>query len=375
MQPYSGYYWQVQIGEQTTRSRSLWDTELALQTTADPGVLHSYRTVGPASENVLLAERLVTLPERLGSAEARIAVAIDRTTITDAAVAFRADLLPYLVVVGMLIVAAGFVQVTVGLRPLGAIRTRLAAIKAGRTARLGDGFPSEVQPLVEEVDSLLDESERAVERARSRAADLAHALKTPLQVLASDADRLSKKGEIEIASEINVLAAAMRRVVDRELAQTRLGRGGLPQQANVAEAVEQVLEVVQRTPDGDRLSWQVQITPDLAVKLGGDALTEALGNIIENAARHAKSAVWIEAECDDTTVAISTTDDGDGISADRLPDVIKRGVRLDEMGSGLGLAIVDDITVAAGGRVRLENRNPGLRVTLELPVGQASIQS
>jgi signal transduction histidine kinase len=367
-QPFSGYYWQVRIGDQVMRSRSLWDSELNTQDRSVPGTLSSYRTDGPAAgERLTVAERVVILPDRLGKAEARIAVAIDRNEITAATTAFRADLLPYLGLVGALILAAGFAQVTVGLRPLAAVRRRLAAIKGGKSERLGKGYPQEVQPLVDEVDALLDASDAAVDRARFRASDLAHALKTPLQILAGDIDRLRSKGDLETAENIAVVAAAMRRVAEHELARTRAVHGGPRKSVDVAAVVDQVLNVIQRTPQGDRLVWTTEVDPNLTVRLDDESLTEALGNVLENAARHAKQAVTIKATSNARTVSIDIVDDGDGIAADRLHDVLKRGVRLDEKGSGLGLAIVAEIAAAHGGKVELENRNPGLAVRLEFP--------
>lgn len=365
--PFSGYYWQVIVGDQTLRSRSLWDAQLALLDPAGFGVLQDYRITGPSSVELILAERIVTLPDRLGGSEARIAVAIDRSEIISATADFRADLLPYLLLVGGLILTAGFLQVTVGLRPLTSIRNRLAAIKAGGAERLGGGFPDEVQPLADEVDALLDASDSAVDRARARASDLAHALKTPLQILTGDAVRLKEKGENEIADDIGVVADAMRRTVDRELARARITHRGSPQRTNLAATAAQILNVVQRTPDGNRLEWHTHIDASLEVRLDEDSLSEALGNILENASRHASSTVMIEAKSADGSVRIVVADDGGGIAPDRLQDVVKRGVRLDEKGSGLGLAIVADIAAAAGGNIELENRNPGLAVILELP--------
>ena len=365
--PFSGYYWQVTIGDQTLRSRSLWDAQLELLEPATLGDLQNYRITGPSFVELILAERIVTLPDRLGGSEARIAVAIDRGEIVSATADFRADLLPYLLLVGGLILTAGFLQVTIGLRPLTALRNRLAGIKSGGTDRLGSGFPDEVQPLANEVDALLDASVIAVERARARASDLAHALKTPLQILTGDAERLKEKGESEIADNIGVVADAMRRTVDSELARARVAHSGSPQRANLASAIAQILNVLQRTPDGDRLEWHTHIDSSLEVRLDDDSLSESLGNILENAARHASKTVTIEATSVDGRVRTVVVDDGDGIAPDRLQDVVKRGVRLDEKGSGLGLAIVAEIAAAAGGNIELENRNPGLAVILELP--------
>jgi len=173
-QPYSGYYWQVEAEGQVLRSRSLWDAAIPLGPRPAPGVLATYRTDGFPSGEHLVVERVVSLPDRLGGSEARIAVALDRAEIDAATAAFRGDLLPYLLVLAAFLLGASVLQTTVGLRPLAAVKARLGRIKSGDLLRLGKGYPDEVQPLVEEVDALLDASDLAVRRARTRAADLAH---------------------------------------------------------------------------------------------------------------------------------------------------------------------------------------------------------
>jgi len=265
--------------------------------------------------------------------------------------------------------------VTIGLRPLKAVRARLAEIKSGRARRLGEGFPDEVRPLVREVDSLLDTSESAVVRERARASDLAHALKTPLQVLAGDVERLNKKGETDIAEGLGSVAATMQRVVDRELTKARLAPGSLSETANVALVVGQVLGVVQRTPNGERLDWTVEVDDSIGIRLGADSLAEALGNLSENAARHASKAVSVSADRREDMIVIMVRDDGDGIAPALLASVIERGVRIDQTGNGagLGLAIVEDIADADGGRLDLVNENPGFAVSLLLPAQHKDI--
>ena len=375
-QLFSGYYWQALVNDRVFRSRSLWDSELSLPPAGGAdGDLRAHRISGPAATDLLLAERTVTLPARLGSAQARVAIALDRAEIAAATSAFRGDLLPYLIVVGVLLLAASFAQVTIGLRPLKAVRARLAEIKSGRVQRLGEGFPDEVRPLVREVDSLLDTSENAVARASARASDLAHALKTPLQVLSGDVERLKKKGEKEIAEGLGSIAATMQRVVDRELTKARLASGSLSETANVALVVEQVLGVVQRTPNGERLAWRVEVDESIGIRRGADSLAEALGNLVENAARHAQKAVSISADRRGDMITVVVRDDGEGIAAALLASVIERGVRIDQTGSGagLGLAIVADIADAAGGRLDLVNENPGFAASLVLPARHEDI--
>ncbi|MCL4767240.1 MAG: HAMP domain-containing histidine kinase [Hyphomicrobiaceae bacterium] len=369
-QPLSGLYWQIQAGETVLRSRSLWDAELHVPAdTLDDGAVHQHRTLGPKGARLITLERRVTLPPRLGSQAIRAAVALDTAEITAATRAFAVDLLPYVGLIAMVLIAAAYVQVAFGLGPLSQVRDRLAAIREGRAQRLGTEFPTEVLPLAAEVDALLDARELQAERARARAADLAHGLKTPLQVLAGDVERLRQKGEVAIAADVEQVATSMQRHVDREIARARVKQGAGLARARVAEVLDRVLAVVMRTPAGARLEWQVDSQAELSARIDPDDLAEAVGNLLENAARHARRRVSVTASRRGSLAVILVADDGLGIPADRLEDMLARGGRLDEAGTGagLGLAIVHDIAEAWAGRFRLRSGPAGLEAELELP--------
>lgn len=373
-EPLSGLYWQIDVepNGKTLRSRSLWDSVLALppETSVDD-ITHHHMISGPGGQELYLLQRRIELPPRLGGATTRIAVAWDVDEVRNAVRDFASELVPFLLLIGALLVAASWAQVSIGLRPLSAIRKKLATIRSGQTRRLEKGFPDEVQPLAEEIDALLDEREAAIEKAKGRAADLAHGLKTPLQVLHGEVERLRLKGESEIASDIASLAETMRRNVNRELARARLSYPAKGASAAIRTVLDRVVRVVERTPEGRKLNWQIDIPDPLRARIDGDDLAEALGNLIENAAHHAKSSVSISAVAADSDITISIADDGPGIAEDHWPDVMERGGRLDSRteGAGLGLAIVKDILEAWGGNLALANGNPGLTVTLCLPKG------
>jgi signal transduction histidine kinase len=371
--PLSGLYWQIAVDEgvELLRSRSLWDATLPLpaDTLAD-GTVHRHVLPGPEGAELLVLERRLAVTPGAGERSLRAAVAVDRGELQVARRAFLADLGPYLVVLAVLLVAASAAQIQIGLRPLAAVRARLGEIRSGRRARLEAGFPSEVRPLADEVDALLDARDRQVRRARARAGDLAHGLKTPLQVLAGDAERLRAKGEAELADEIDQLASTMRRHVERELARARLAAGDVRAEADVLAVAERVSGVVARTPAGARLRWDLDVPTACRAGIDADDLAEALGNLVENAARHAAGRVRIEAAGRDGRLELAVVDDGPGIAEADRAAALARGGRLDERaGSGLGLAIVQDIAAAWGGTLRLEDAAPGLRAVLILPVG------
>lgn len=376
-EPLSGLYWQAQADDAVLRSRSLWDASLALppDELAD-GAVHRHRISGPGGSALIVLERSVILPDRLGGGIMRAAVAIDAAEISAASRAFAVDLLPYMAVLAVFLIAAAYAQVAVGLLPLAAVRKRLAVIRAGKMPRLGQAFPDEIQPLAAEVDALLEAREQQAEKARSRAGDLAHGLKTPLQVLTGSVDRLRAKGEEDVAHDIELVAGTMRRHVERELARARMAAGMSGGRADVAQVVERVMAVVGRTPAGSRLDWAVDIPAGTIARIDPDDLAEALGNLLENAARHARHQVVVYTRQEEGQVITTVADDGGGIPPERLDEALQRGGRLDRLGSGagLGLAIVQDVAEAWGGHLRLRNGAAGLEADFAVPAAAAPMK-
>jgi signal transduction histidine kinase len=251
----------------------------------------------------------------------------------------------------------------------------VADIRAGRIRYLAPAAPAEVQPLVAEMNSLLEGQEREIERSRSRAADLAHGLKTPLAALAGDVRRLRAEGQTGIASDIESVAEAMNRHVDRELARARI-RGAVRRNVGatteLAPLVQSLIGTLERTPSGARVLFEQRIADALFVAIDRTDLVEVLGNILENAARHAQSRVRITAPA---ASMIVIEDDGPGVSAEARTGVLERGIRLDQCkeGAGLGLAIVQDVLEAYRWRLVLGTSHDlgGLQATIA-PVSAAT---
>ncbi len=370
--PLSGFYWQVMPaggGAPLLQSRSLWDASLPLP--ASEGDLH--RLPGPAGESLLALRRDVAMPARLGGQTLSFLAARDAAEVAAAAAAFRGDLLPFLAMVGGLLLAASALQLAIGLRPLSAIQARLAAIRSGRQARLDASFPTEILPLARELDHLLAERERDVSAARARAADLAHGLKTPIQVLLAEADRLAQREDTEGAEAVGEAAEAMRRHVERELGRVRRAGRGRAESADPAVIAERLMRVLSRTEAGGRLAWELP-GKGKPVAVHEDDLAEALGALLENAARHALARVRLKVEPAGELIAVAVTDDGPGLPAAFHAEALRRGGRLDVRGpgTGLGLAIAGDIAEAAGGRLVLGPTGAGeMTVALLLPAAPA----
>lgn len=364
--PYGGLYWQVKTDEQTLRSRSLWDQTLEF---ASDDQVPIQKITGPEGASLLALHRTVRLPARLGGAAAQVIVAMDRSELTVARRAFVADMAPYLGALALALIAAQIAQLVYGLRPLIRIRERIGQLRAGRASRMGAEWPSEMLPLANEIDALLEARETDIKRARLRAGDLAHGLKTPLQALLGETQYLHQNGEARIASSIEDIVDTMRSHVERELARARTATTS-SSSCDVASSVERINAVLSRTPNGRSLIWNVHAETNLSATIDAADLAEALGALVENAVRHARSAIFIEVTKHDQRIKILIGDDGGGVPPERLTEIARRGCRLDEQlpGDGLGIAIATEIIEGAKGTLKLQNGTKGLMATIELPL-------
>ena len=375
--PFGGLYWQVQDDTSGARiaSRSLWDTVLPLEGELLPGSERTRDVAGPQGSVLLAHERGLIVPVASVDHHVRIAVAIDRGELEELKSGFARDAGYVLVALGLVLAAGIWIQIASGLRPLAALAAAVAKVSSGAERRLSQQVPTEVEPLVTEMNSLLDAQERELVRARDRAADLAHGLKTPLTALAADIRRLRERGDSEIAGNLESLSDAMRRHVERELSRTRIRHGMRPVSTLLGEAARRIVRVVERTPDAEGKTLVVDVLDEVSLPVDADDLNEMLGNLVDNAARHARTLVRISSQVDPDAISLLVEDDGQGLAEADLALALTRGGRLDQYGgTGLGLAIVQDVAAAYGGQVSLGRSELGglsVRVTLPLSLTPA----
>ncbi len=377
-QPLGGLYWQIDRPDQTAvlRSRSLWDEVLVLP--AKPQTVSSIqfsRLPGPSGQTLLVQARRIQIIAERRPIELWLIVARDRAEIAQARARFAAEQSPYLFLIALLLAIATGVQIRVGLAPLENLTKEIESIRAGRAVRLTVQGPTEVQPLINALNDLLAARECAVERARAWTADLAHGIKTPLNALAAEAERLRRAGHTEIADNLEQLAETMRRRVERELIRARVRSDRLPSaaHADLGHSLKRIQQVLTRTPAGECLVWQIIVPDGIQVALMPEDLIELFGNLLENASKWARSRVEIRAQLGPTEVALEVADDGPGVDEAHWLRLGERGLRLDEQqsGYGLGLAIVRDIVDAYGGRLAFGRAElGGLSVRVSLPLAK-----
>ncbi|HET7696907.1 MAG TPA: sensor histidine kinase [Vicinamibacterales bacterium] len=266
----------------------------------------------------------------------------------------------------------GFAMVRAGLKPLNEIRRRLADVQSGRARQVLGEYPSEVQPLVRDLNGLLAHQEQAVSRAVAKAGDLAHGLKTPLAVLSQEAERAAGRGQPELAAAIGEQVERMRRQIEYHLAHARAAASGATPGLHcpVRPSAEGLARTLRRLHADRGLAIALDVPAELAVRCPREDLDEMLGNLLDNACKWARGRIRLSAEPAGGDVALVVDDDGPGLAPAMRAAVLQRGVRADEAapGSGFGLAIVGEIAAVYGGAIALET-SPlgGLRARLTLP--------
>lgn len=373
VEPYSGFYYQVSgAGSDTLASRSLWDRRLRVSDTHTDIKPHLYDSdefsTKDNAEPLRIAERDAILPG--SQVRWRFQVAQSRETMDEQIRRLRSTLIWSFSALGVGLLALAALQTFYGLWPLRRVRDEVASIRSGDKTRITDEFPTEIEPLTEEINQLLAHSEAQAEEARRHAGNLAHALKTPLTVITNAATADTTDLDATVIRE----SALMRRQIDHHLARARaIGRRA---SAHARAIVWESLEAVERAVDRLYENVTVDIAGDhqVQVRVERQDLDEMLGNLVENAAKYGGGRVFVTVERKGKMVDILVEDDGPGIPEERSGELFKRGARLDttgKPGTGLGLAIVRDVAEIYGGSIRLEESEDlgGLLARLSLPAG------
>jgi signal transduction histidine kinase len=276
------------------------------------------------------------------------------------------------VVVTVACLIGGLALLRESLHPFDTMRRRLSDIRAGKERQLLGSYPTEVQPLVDDLNALLEHRDQTVRKALAKAGDLAHGLKTPLAVLAREAELAEAAGHRDLAATMGQQVERMRRQIEYHLAHARAAASGATpgMRCSVVASADALARTLLRLHAERGITIDVRVAPDHHVRGQREDLEEMLGNLLDNACQWASSRVLLESTISGDRLVITVDDDGPGLDASMRPVVLQRGVRADEAapGSGLGLAIVRDLAELYGGSISLDGApQGGLRARLELP--------
>ncbi len=363
--PTGGRYWQISpAGDQPPlRSRSLWDEELSQDGFARELYCGFLQAEGPDGSPILVSIKDMSIGEGANKKQFRVYAAFSKEEMETALETYHRPLRLMLLATGLLLLLAAFLQGLIGLRPLARLQQEVADVRAGRSAHISAKGPSEVAPLVNEINLLLSERETAVERARARASDLAHGLKTPLTVLSHLIEGLPQDRRDTALRQIELV----RQRADRQLQAARMG---VEQMAttSVLGIAGKLVNVLSPMTDNKGIDWTIDIEPGMTVQADPADVAEAIGNILDNAVRFAHRRISLSASNDGQRVIVRVGDDGPGVDPDHHKNMLKRGETDTDFGDGLGLAISSDIAAAYGGELKF-GQSPlgGLEARLSLP--------
>ena len=361
--PFSGYYFRIDFDGGSWRSRSLWDLDMPAPASSG---LHTDLQLGPENQQLLV---LRSDYRRFGQ-PISISVAQDYTPVRDQFRRMQQIGLGLGLVALILVLVLQRITVTRSLRPLERVRGQIAQLQQGKRSQLDTQVPSELEPLVAQINHLLAHTEDSLRRSRNALGNLGHALKTPLAVLLSLASSEQLKDAPQVRVQLREQLQQIQQRLSRELNRARLAGDALPGAQFDCDAELPGLLSTLGMIHGEGLELSQRVPPGLLLPWDREDLLELLGNLLDNACKWADSEVRLTIEEQAERYQLVIDDDGPGIPESDRQQVLERGTRLDEQvdGHGLGLGIVRDIVEVWGGQMTLQD-SPlgGLQVSIALP--------
>ena len=366
----SGYYWSVQkVDDKASRtaSISLSDQEIIIPSTIelDQTFQRSFEMKDKTGQMLQGLEAQVFLGE--GDELYSFRITANKSSLNEEIAGFRDRLALILSIFAFSIIAATYLLVRLGLKPISRAVETLGKVRTGDAERIDGEYPDEIEPLIAQTNALIESNNTIVERARTQVGNLAHSLKTPLAVMQNELPKLPQTKQPIFKEQVDTMRSQVQVYLDR----ARISARSSTSIANtplypVLEKLSNVISKLNPATDID------SDFDDEGLIFEGEEhdLQEIFGNLIENAAKYSKSAIRISAGLSDGKLQITVEDDGEGMSAQDIKKAEKRGGRVDEgkVGWGLGLSIVRDIVDEYDGGFKL-SKSPmgGLKAVVFLP--------
>ena len=359
---YAGIY-NVLRGEQW-QSASTLGQQLPFRRSLQPGQWRT-ETVDGVSKSFLSVSYAVTWKASVREAPLVLTVLEDRAAFDREVGAFTRTLWLWLGAAAVLLLLAQLWLLRWGLAPLRQVASEIRRIEEGEQSRIEGRYPTEISGLTDNLNALIQQERVRQTRHRDALSFLAHSLKTPLAVLRS------------ALAEPAQLPATVVQQVSRmdDIVQHQLGRaiaGGAARFAPpllVAPIVERIRDALAKVYAEKALDFSVECPLELAWRIDEGDLFEMLGNLLDNAAKWARSRVGVRVWREAGRLCIRIDDDGPGFSD--TESVLRLHVRGDERvpGHGVGLAVVSDLVASHQGELKLSRSSMGGgRVDIALPV-------
>lgn len=233
------------------------------------------------------------------------------------------------------------------LRPLRLIGEEVKAVEEGIKQRFDSSYPSEIKPLTQNLNLLLQREQHQMLRYRHALDDLAHSLKTPLAVLRGLSEKTQWKDED--SKTLEEQNQRMNQIVSYQLQKAAtVGGKIISKPINFKLILEKTVNALRKVYQGKAVNIELKIDSLDELRMDESDLLELLGNLIDNACKYSTQNVRVIARGDNKNIRLVIEDDGAGLEQEQLDQIFTRGLRLDQTqeGQGIGLAMVNEIITA-----------------------------
>lgn len=364
--PLSGFYWQVTApGKRMLKSESLTRGTLDEEVAHSPAIVHKVEQgpTGPAITYGLIRPG----PD---GAPIHFLISTDQAELDRLIDAFTRELTVWLGGLAALLLLTGMVVIHFTLRPLNALGQAISRLRRGESERLEGRYPSEIAPLVADLNEYVGQNAEMVSRSRVQAGNLAHSLRTPLAVIMDEAERLSEGADPRDSSRTLLdQAQMMEQQIDYQLARARSAAGAklAGSTSRLPELLVPILAAMRRLHPGVAFELSDPGRDGTVLPVDPVDLSELLSILLDNAGKWAASRVTTALRSSsDGALEIVIQDDGPGMTEDQIAGAFQIGKRFDpeKAGSGLGLAIAQDLAREMGAQIALRAVTSGLRASV-----------
>ena len=345
------------------QSTSALGQQLPFQRSLQPGQWRS-EEVDVAGGSFLSVSYAVTWKASARNATLVLTVLEDRAAFDHEISTFTRTLWLWLGGATALLMLAQLLLLRWGLAPLRQVAIEIRRIEEGGQSRIEGRYPTEISGLTDNINTLIQQERMRQTRHRDALSFLAHSLKTPLAVLRSAMAESS-----QLPATVAQQVSRMDDIVQHQLA--RAIAGGAARFAApllVAPILERIRGALVKVYAEKALNFSVDCPPELGWRIAEGDLFEMLGNLLDNAAKWARTQVRVRVWREAQQLNICIEDDGPGFSD--TESVLRLHVRGDERvpGHGVGLAVVSDLVASHQGEMKLSRASiGGGRVVIMLP--------
>jgi signal transduction histidine kinase len=363
----SGWYWEVRHHDNVlAASHSLNGKTLDLSGLPISEGVRVHEIAGPWHE--VLRVQTMQIASGLPGEKLLLVASAPLMGITDDVIDIAEHMMISFIVLGLGLILAVVLQVRVALKPLTKFSKEISEIRAGKSDRLDEVFPAEVQLLANELNNLLEHNAVLLKRARNQLGDLAHSIKNPLTVISNEAHNLEETQRSLVLGKTRDIAKS----VDHYLSRARASgsESVLGARANIKSVANDLAFALDRIYQDRKLEIDTSGLGNCSFRGEAQDLEEMLGNLMDNACKWARTRVRVRCTSELNRCLLTVEDDGPGIPDDQLHRVTERGHRLDDskQGHGLGLGIVIDLLNLYDGELSFgRSELGGLRAELNIP--------